>query len=70
MNNSVLQSVIMSTDTRQLDADTQAREEDSLSTPEPPTDAAGLFGRLKRHFEQWARLYVEQRVAARTGVDR
>ena len=60
----------MSTDTRQLDADTQAREEDSLSTPEPPTDAAGLFGRLKRHFEQWARLYVEQRVAVRTGVDR
>ena len=60
----------MSTDTRQLDADTQAREEDSLSTPEPPTDAAGLFGRLKRHFEQWARLYVKQRVAARTGVDR
>ena len=70
MNNSVLQSVIMSTDTRQLDADTQAREEDSLSTPEPPTDAAGLFGRLKRHFEQWARLYVKQRVAARTGGDR
>jgi|APHM01.1.fsa_nt_gi hypothetical protein len=70
MNNSVVQFYIMSIDTRQLDADAQAREEDSLSTPEPPTDATGLFGRLKQHFEQWARLYVEQRVAARTGTDR
>ncbi|RJX42330.1 hypothetical protein DM826_11870 [Halonotius aquaticus] len=59
----------MSVDNGQLDSDAQARE-DSLSTVEPPTDADGLLGRLKRHFEQWARLYVEQRVAARTGVDR
>jgi hypothetical protein len=60
----------MSIDTRRLDADAQAREGDSLSDPEPPTDAAGLSGRLKQHFEQWARLYVEQRVAARTGGER
>ena len=70
MNNSVLYSTTMSVDTGQLDTGAQAREQDSLSTVEPPTDASGLFGRLKRHFEQWARLYVEQRVAARTGVDR
>jgi len=60
----------MSVDTGRLDTDGQAREQDSVSTTEVPTDADGLFGRLKRHFEQWARLYVEQRVAARTGVDR
>lgn len=70
MNNSVLHCYTMSVDNGRLDTDVQAREQDSLSTTEPPTDAAGLFGRLKRHFEQWARLYVEQRVAARTGVDR
>ena len=59
----------MSVDNGRLDTDAQARE-DSLSTVEPPTDADDLRGRLKRHFEQWARLYVEQRVAVRTGVDR
>jgi len=59
----------MSVDNGQLDSDAQARE-DSLSTVEPPTDADGPLGRLKRHFEQWTRLYVEQRVAARTGIDR
>jgi hypothetical protein len=60
----------MSVDNGRLDTDAQAREQDSVSPVEPPTDAAGLFGRLKRHFEQWARLYVDQRVAARTGSDR
>ncbi|MFQ3475606.1 hypothetical protein HKK80_05000 [Halonotius sp. F2-221B] len=59
----------MSVDTGRLDSDAQARK-DSLSAVEPPTDADGPLGRLKRHFEQWARLYVEQRVATRTGVDR
>ena len=60
----------MSVDTGRFDTDAQAREQDSVSTTEPPTDADGLLGRLKRHFDQWARLYVEQRVAARTGGDR
>jgi len=69
MNDFVLQCLTMSVDNGRLDSDAQARE-DSLSTDEPPTDADGPLGRLKRHFEQWARLYVEQRVAARTGVDR
>ena len=70
MNVFVLLFYTMSIDTGQLDTDAQAPEQDSVSTVEPPTDANGLSGRLKRHFEQWARLYVEQRVAARTGVDR
>jgi hypothetical protein len=70
MINSVLHCLTMSVDTGQLDSDAQAREQESPSAVEPPTDATGLRGRLKRHFEQWARLYVEQRVAVRTGVDR
>ena len=70
MNNSVLRCLTMSVDNGRLDSDAQAREDSPSTVEPPPTDATGLRGRLKRHFEQWARLYVEQRVAARTGVDR
>lgn len=69
MNNSVLYLLTMSIDNGRLDADGQAREQDSLSTAGPPTDTNGLRRRLKRHFEQWSRLYVEQRVSVHTGSD-
>jgi len=52
----------MSVDKGRLDSETQR----TYRTPETAVDG-GLVGRLKRHFEEWSRLYVEQRVAARTG---
>jgi len=52
----------MSVDKGRLDSKAQR----TYQTPETEVDG-GLIGRLKRHFEVWSRLYVEQRVAARTG---
>jgi hypothetical protein len=53
----------MSVDKGRLDQDAASKYE----TFEKNTDKNGIFARLKRHFEVWSRLYVEQRVAARTG---
>ena len=53
----------MSVDKGRLDSKSQP----AYRTPEAEVDSTGLVGRLKRHFGAWSRLYVEQRVAARTG---
>jgi len=53
----------MSVDKGRLDSEAQP----TYRTPETEVDSTGLGGRLKRHFEVWSRLYVEQRVAARIG---
>jgi len=53
----------MSVDKGRLDSEAQP----AYRTPETEVDSTGVLGRLKRHFEVWSRLYVEQRVAARTG---
>ena len=51
----------MSIDTKALDHDAQSERR-----PLDETDT-GILGHLKRYFETWSRLYVEQRVEARTG---
>jgi len=70
MLNSVLYRLTMGVDTERVDSDVPPRERESPSAVEPSTTATGLRGRLKQHLAQWARLYVEQRVATHTGVDR
>ncbi len=52
----------MSVDKGRLDSEAQPGHR----TPETEVDGS-LLGRLRRHFEEWSRLYVEQRVEARTG---
>jgi len=56
----------MSVDKGRLDREAQSAYEPS----ETQVEKTGVFGRLKRHFEVWSRLYVEQRVEARTGRER
>ena len=55
----------MSVDKGRLEPEAQSAYEPS----ETQVEKTGVFGRLKRHFEVWSRLYVEQRVEARTGRD-
>ena len=53
----------MSVDKGRLDREAQSAYDPSATQ----ADRTGVFGRLKRHFEVWSRLYVEQRVEAHTG---
>ena len=59
----MVDTITMSVDKGRLEREAQP----AYRTPETEVDSTGVLGRLKRHFEVWSRLYVEQRVAARTG---